>query len=198
MKFLNIPKWKITNNANIFDVNIYFKSKSIISEFQLTLCFVSLAVAAPAPQEEDVAPEAIAYVHEEIAAEPYVHEEIEAEPYVHEEIEAEPYVAEEEAEAPAALPYVHEEIEALPYVHEEIAAEAYVHEEPAPAPVAAVAPVAYAGYYPFTYSLPVATSVAAKAVPASTTYAVAAPTYYIAAVKTGCINNVGSVVPCAQ
>ena len=179
-------------------MNIYFKSKSIISEFQLTLCFVSLAVAAPAPQEEDVAPEAIAYVHEEIAAEPYVHEEIEAEPYVHEEIEAEPYVAEEEAEAPAALPYVHEEIEALPYVHEEIAAEAYVHEEPAPAPVPAVAPVAYAGYYPFTYSLPVATSVAAKAVPASTTYAVAAPTYYIAAVKTGCINNVGSVVPCAQ
>merc|ERR1719333_1265431 len=130
----------------------------------LTLCFVALSAAAPAPQEEDVAPEAIAYVHEEIAAEPYVHEEIEAEPYVHEEIEAEPYV----------------------------------HEEPVPAPVAAVAPVAYAGYYPFTYSLPVATSVAAKAVPASTTYAVAAPTYYIAAVKTGCINNVGSVVPCAQ
>ena len=65
------------------------------------------------------------------------------------------------------------------------------------APVAAVAPVAYAGY-PFTYALPVATSVAAKAVPASTTYAIAAPTYYIAAVKTGCINNVGSVVPCAQ
>merc|ERR1711902_383296 len=153
----------------------------------LTLCFVALSAAAPAPQDEDVAPEALPYVHEEIAAEPYVHEEIEAEPYVHEEIAAEPYVAEAEAEAPAALPYV----------HEEIAAEPYVHEEPAPAPVAAVAPVAYAGY-PFTYALPVATSVAAKAVPASTTYAIAAPTYYIAAVKTGCINNVGSVVPCAQ
>merc|ERR1719373_506284 len=109
----------------------------------LTLCFVALAAAAPAPQEEEMIPEA------------------------------------------------------LPYVHEEIAAEPYVHEEPAPAPVAAVAPVAYAGY-PFTYTLPVATSVAAKAVPASTTYAIAAPTYYIAAVKTGCINNVGSVVPCAQ
>ena len=155
--------------------------------FQLTLCFVALAVAAPAPQEEEMIPEALPYVHEEIAAEPYVHEEIAAEPYEHVEIEAEPYVAEEEAEAPAALPYV----------HEEIAAEPYVHEEPAPAPVAAVAPVAYAGY-PFTYALPVATSVAAKAVPASTTYAIAAPTYYIAAVKTGCINNVGSVVPCAQ
>merc|ERR1712227_443912 len=119
----------------------------------LTLCFVALAVAAPAPQEEEMIPEALPYVHEEIAAEPYVHEEIAAEPYV--------------------------------------------HEEPAPAPVAAVAPVAYAGY-PFTYALTVATSVAAKAVPASTTYAIAAPTYYIAAVKTGCINNVGSVVPCAQ
>jgi len=153
----------------------------------LTLCFVALAVGAPAPQEEEMIPEALPYVHEEIAAEPYVHEEIAAEPYEHVEIEAEPYVAEEEAEAPAALPYV----------HEEIAAEPYVHEEPAPAPVAAVAPVAYAGY-PFTYALPVATSVAAKAVPASTTYAIAAPTYYIAAVKTGCINNVGSVVPCAQ
>merc|ERR1712227_629310 len=143
----------------------------------LTLCFVALAVGAPAPQEEEMIPEALPYVHEEIAAEPYEHVEI----------EAEPYVAEEEAEAPAALQYV----------HEEIAAEPYVHEEPAPAPVAAVAPVAYAGY-PFTYALPVATSVAAKAVPASTTYAIAAPTYYVAAVKTGCINNVGSVVPCAQ
>merc|ERR1712227_127810 len=131
----------------------------------LTLCFVALAVGAPAPQEEEMIPEALPYVHEEIAAEPYVHEEIAAEPYEHVEIEAEPYVAEEEAEAPAA--------------------------------VAAVAPVAYAGY-PFTYALPVATSVAAKAVPASTTYAIAAPTYYVAAVKTGCINNVGSVVPCAQ
>merc|ERR1712227_501359 len=125
----------------------------------LTLCFVALAVGAPAPQEEEMIPEALPYVHEEIAAEPYVHEEIAAEPYEHVEIEAEPYV----------------------------------HEEPAPAPVAAVAPVAYAGY-PLTYALPVA----AKAVPASTTYAIAAPTYYIAAVKTGCINNVGSVVPCAQ
>merc|ERR1712227_505279 len=98
----------------------------------LTLCFVALAVGAPAPQVEEMIPEALPYVHEEIAAEPYVHEEIAAEPYEHVEIEAEPYVAEEEAVA------------------------------------------------------------------ASTTYAIAAPTYYIAAVKTGCINNVGSVVPCAQ
>merc|ERR1719333_1528671 len=96
----------------------------------LTLCFVALSAAAPAPQEEDVAPEALPYVHEEIAAEPYVHEEIEAEPYVHEEIAAESYV------------------------HEEIAAEPYVAEVEAEAPVAAVAPVAYAGY-PFTYTLPV-------------------------------------------
>merc|ERR1711931_185767 len=150
---------------------------SSIMKFFVLLSVAALAFAAPMPEEGDESPAAV----------PYVHEEIEAEPYVHEEIAAEPYVAEVEAEAPAALPYV----------HEEIAAEPYVHEEPVAAPVAAVAPVAYAGY-PFTYTLPIATSVAAKAVPASTTYAIAAPTYYIAAVKTGCINNVGSVVPCAQ
>merc|ERR1719225_886840 len=133
----------------------------------LSLCLVGLAAAAPAPQEE-AAPEAVAYVHEEIEALPYVHEEIEALPYVHEEIPAEAYVHEEPVET------------------HDIAAEAYVHEEPAPAPVVsyAVAPVAYAGY-PYTYSLPVAT------------YAVAAP-YYYAALHTGCVNSVGSVVPCAQ
>merc|ERR1719150_2182696 len=100
----------------------------------LSLCLVGLAAAAPAPQEE-AAPEAMAYVHEEIEALPYVHEEIPAEAYVHEE----------------------------PVETHDIAAEAYVHEEPAPAPVVsyAVAPVAYAGY-PYTYSLPVATAPAAS------------------------------------
>merc|ERR1719225_296580 len=140
----------------------------------LSLCLVGLAAAAPAPQEE-AAPEAVAYVHEEIEALPYVHEEIPAEAYVHEE----------------------------PVETHDIAAEAYVHEEPAPAPVVsyAVAPVAYAGY-PYTYSLPVATAPAAStevkaaAAPVAT-YAVAAP-YYYAALHTGCVNSVGSVVPCAQ
>ena len=122
--------------------------------FQLSLCLVGLAAAAPAPQEE-AAPEAVAYVHEEIEALPYVHEEIEALPYVHEEIPAEAYVHEEPVET--------HDIAAEAYVHQEVEAEAYVHQEPAPAPVVsyAVAPVAYAGY-PYTYSLPVATAPAAS------------------------------------
>merc|ERR1712013_94176 len=90
------------------------------------------------------------------AAVPYVHEEIAAEPYTHEEIAAEAYVHEEPVETHG--------IAAEPYVHEEIAAEPYV---------AAVAPVAYAGY----------------------PYAVAAPAYV--AYHTGCVNNLGAVVPCA-
>merc|ERR1719410_2380766 len=150
----------------------------------LSLCLVGLAAAAPAPQEE-AAPEAVAYVHEEIEALPYVHEDIPAEAYVHEE------------------PVETHDIAAEAYVHEEVEAEAYVHQEPAPAPVVsyAVAPVAYAGY-PYTYSLPVATAPAAStevkaaAAPVAT-YAVAAAPYYYAALHTGCVNSVGSVVPCA-
>merc|ERR1719273_606132 len=110
-----------------------------------------------------------------------------------------------------AVPYIHEEtvethdIAAESYVHNEIAAEPYVHQEPAPAPVvqyAAVAPVAYAGY---PYTVAVAPSAPAKDVKVATysvaapaTYSLAAPAYYLPAVKTGCINSVGSVVPCAQ
>merc|ERR1711868_30483 len=108
-----------------------------------------------------------------------------------------------------AIPYVHEEIAAEPYVHDEplethdIAAEAYVHEEPVPAPAvyqyAAVAPVAYAGY---PYTVAVAPSATAAKDVKVASYAVAAPyayaaPYAVAAVKTGCINSVGSVVPCA-
>merc|ERR1719340_390490 len=100
----------------------------------LSLCLVVLAAAAPAPQEE-AAPEAVAYVHEEIPAEAYVHEE----------------------------PVETHDIAAEAYVHQEVEAEAYVHQEPAPAPVVsyAVAPVAYAGY-PYPSSLPVATAPAAS------------------------------------
>merc|ERR1719234_54151 len=95
-----------------------------------------------------------------------------------------------------AEPYVHEDIAAEPYVHTEVEAEAYVHEETAPAPAvyqhAAVAPVAYAGY---PYTVAVAPSAPAKEVKVAP-YAIAAP-YYLPAIKTGCINSVGSVVPCA-
>ena len=96
-----------------------------------------------------------------------------AEAYVHEEI--------------AAEPYVHEEIAAEPYAHEEIAAEAYTHIEPVVAPVvyAAAAPVAYAGY-------PYAIGHVGYAAP----FAYAAPVAY-AAYHSGCVNSIGSVVPCA-
>merc|ERR1712039_1006047 len=151
-------------------------------KLSLSLCILGLVAAAPAPQEDEMI-EAVPYVHEEIAAEPYVHDEplethdIAAEAYAHNEIEAEPYV--------------HEDIAAEPYVHTEIEAEAYVHEEPVPAPAvcqyAAVAPVAYAGY---PYTVAVAPSASAAKDVKVDSYAVAAP-------KTGCINSVGSVVPCA-
>merc|ERR1712179_757638 len=109
-------------------------------------------------------------------------------------------------EAPAALPYVHDATGdvAEPYVHEEIAdvadeiaaapyehdatgdvAEVYTHVEPVVAPVAPVTYAAYpyAGVYaghPITYT--------------------GHPLTYAAfpyAVHTGCVNSVGSVVPCA-
>merc|ERR1740123_2033713 len=147
----------------------------------LSLCIFGLVAAAPAPQEEEMI-EALPYVHEE----PLESHDIAAEAYAHNEIEAEPYV--------------HEDIAAEAYVHTEVEAEAYVHEEPAPAPAvyAAVAPVAYAGY-PYTVAL--APSAPAKDVKVAS-YAVAAPyayalPYAVAAVKTGCINSVGSVVPYA-
>merc|ERR1711997_869969 len=146
-----------------------------IMKLLLSLCVLGLTSAAPAPQEEMI--EAVPYIHEEIAAEPYVHDE----------------------------PVETHDIAAESYVHNEIAAEPYVHQEPAPASVvqyAAVAPVAYAGY---PYTVAVAPSAPAKDVKVATysvaapaTYSLAAPAYYLPAVKTGCINSVGSVVPCAQ
>merc|ERR1711973_621654 len=154
---------------------IYHQNKM---KLLLSIFLVGAVFAAPAPQDEDVAIEAVPYVHNEIEAEPYVHEEIAAEPYVHEDIAAEAYVHEEPVET------------------HDIAAEAYVHEEPTAAVAAAVAPATYAAY-PLTYSLPAVSAHAVyKVASAPQTYAIAAP-YYVAAVKTGCINNVGSVVPCA-
>merc|ERR1712145_25594 len=141
---------------------IYHQNKM---KLLLSIFLVGAVFAAPAPQDEEVAIEAVPYVHNEIEAEPYVHDEplethdIVAETYVHEDIAAEAYVHEEPVET--------HDIEAEAYVHEDIAAEPYVHEEP----TAAVAPAVY------------------KVASAPQTYAIAAP-YYVAAVKTGCINNV--------
>merc|ERR1711973_312635 len=89
-------------------------------------------------------------------------------------------------EAPAALPYVHDATgdvavddspAALPYVHDATGdvAVAYVHEEPVVAPVAAAAPAVTYAAYPYHHAYP----------------------YAVAAYHTGCVNNVGSVVPCA-
>merc|ERR1712076_63010 len=84
-------------------------------------------------------------------------------------------------DSPAALPYVHDATgdvadDASP------AAEPYVHEEPVVAPVAVAAPaIAYAGY-PYTYG--------------TYPYHAAYP-YAVAAYHTGCVNHLGSVVPCA-
>merc|ERR1711926_37170 len=155
---------------------IYHQNKM---KLLLSIFLIGAVFAAPAPQDEDVAIEAVPYVHNEIEAEPYVHDE---------PLETHDIVAET---------YVHEEIAAEPYVHEDIAAEPYVHEEPTAAVGTAVVPATYAAY-PLTYSLPAVSAPAVyKVASAPQTYAIAAP-YYVAAVKTGCINNVGSVVPCAQ
>merc|ERR1739838_814921 len=148
------------------------------------LATVATVFGAPAPQDED-APVAVPYVHEDIAAEPYVH--IEPENTV-EEIPAEPYVHEEPVET--------HDIVAEPYVHEDIEAEAYVHEEPVPA----AAPVlTYAfPYATHAYTIPVAAAPVATKTEAAApvAYAYAAP-YAYAVPHTGCVNSVGSVVPCA-
>merc|ERR1711872_19647 len=92
-------------------------------------------------------------------------------------------------DSPAALPYVHDATgdvadsaspEAEAYVHDATGdvAEPYVHEEPVP--VVAAPAVTYAAY-PYTYGA----------------YPYAAYPYAVAAYHTGCVNNVGSVVPCA-
>merc|ERR1711881_686478 len=114
-------------------------------------------------------------------------------PMPQEAVEAEAPVAVEE-EAPAALPYVHDATGdvAEAYVHEEIAAEAYVHDatgdvaeeyvhvEPVVPVVAPVAPaVTYAAY------------------PYAGVYAGHAVAYPYAVYHTGCVNSVGSIVPCA-
>merc|ERR1712088_363723 len=70
-------------------------------------------------------------------------------------------------EAPAALPYVHDATGDV--------AVAYVHEEPVVAPVAVAAPAITYAAYPYHAGYP----------------------YAVAAYHTGCVNHLGSVVPCA-
>merc|ERR1712149_115123 len=146
-------------------------------QFLVLLSAVALAFASPIPEEGMEAPEALAYVHDatgDVAVD----------------------------DSPAALPYVHDATgdvadasspEAEAYVHDVTGdvAEPYVHVEPVAAPVvaapakvevkaaapAAVAPVTYAAY-PYAHGY-------------------AGYPYAVAAYHTGCVNNVGSVVPCA-
>merc|ERR1712058_180032 len=200
-------------------------SPSLISSTMHTfvlLSIVSLACGAPMPQEEPVAveaeapaaveeeaPAALPYVHDATGdvAEAYVHEEIPAveavaeeefaaEPYVHDATGdvAEPYVHEEIPAEDVEIPAVEEEIAAEPYVHEDIAAEVYTHEEPVVA--AAVAPVTYTVSHPTAGVIPIA-SYAGVYAGHTLTYPYAAYPYAVYHTPTGCVNNVGSVVPCA-
>merc|ERR1712098_769140 len=159
-------------------------SPSLISSTMHTfvlLSIVSLACGAPMPQEA-VEAEAPAAVEEEApAALPYVHDATGdvAEAYVHEEIPAVEAAAEEEI---AAEPYVHEEIAAEAYVHDATGdvAEEYVHVEPVVPVVAPVAPAMTYAAYPY-----------------AGVYAGHAVAYPYAVSHTGCVNNVGPIVPCA-
>merc|ERR1711997_1433749 len=137
------------------------------------LSVLSLVYSAPAPQEDAV----------------------EALPYIHEEIEALPY--EHEATGDVAEAYVHQEIEALPYVHEEMP---YEHEEPEPAAAAALPvipqPVLSYAFAPLAVTNYAALPKAAEAAE-GVKVALVSPYHLLAGYKTGCVNSVGSVVPCA-
>merc|ERR1711915_713766 len=112
-------------------------------------------------------------------------EEVDVVPYVHQEIEALPYVHDvtgdvSDDSSPEALAYVHDGTgdvsddsspAALPYVHQE--------------PVQVAVPVS-SPVLSYAYS-PVVTAYTAGKV------AVVSPYLYA---HTGCVNNVGSVVPC--
>merc|ERR1711990_1047684 len=103
-------------------------------------------------------------------------ETLEVEPYIHEEIEALPY--EHDPTGDVAEAYVHEEIEALPYLHEETP-----EEEPEPAALVIPQPVV-----PYYAALP--KEEGEKKV------ALISPFHLVAGYKTGCLNSLGSLVPC--
>merc|ERR1712080_71388 len=159
-------------------------ARASVMKFLVLLSVVSLASAAPLPEGEEAAvaveAEAPVAVEEDApAALPYVHDATGdvAEPYVHEDIPA----VEEEI---AAEPYVHDITGdvAEAYVHEEIAAEVYEHD--------ATGDVAE-GYTHEDIAAEVYTE-------HPLTYSYAAYPYAVYHTSTGCVNNVGSVVPCAQ
>merc|ERR1712080_63807 len=169
-------------------------ARASVMKFLVLLSVVSLASAAPLPEGEEAAvaveaeapvaveedaPAALPYVHDATGdvAEPYVHEDI---PAVEEEIAAEPYVHDATGDV------------AEGYTHEDIAAEVYTHEEPV---VAAVAPVTYS-VSPTAGVIPI-TAYAGVYAGHPLTYSYAAYPYAVYHTPTGCVNNVGSVVPCA-
>merc|ERR1712243_142838 len=189
-------------------------ARAIVMKFLVLLSIVCLTCAVPLPQGEEApvaveaeapvaveedAPAALPYVHDATGdvAEPYIHEDMPYEdaviPVVEEEIAAEPYVHEEIA----AQVYEHDATgdAAEPYIHEDIAAEVYTHEEPVVG--GAVSPVTYtvAGH-PTAGVIPIA-SYAGVYAGHAITYPYAAYPYAVYHTPTGCVNNVGSVVPCA-
>merc|ERR1711972_225731 len=157
-------------------------------QFLVLLSAVALAFASPIP-DGDEAPAALPYVHD-ATGDVAVDDSPAALPYVH---DATGDVADDAS--PAAEPYVHDATGDV--------AVAYVHEEPVVAPVAVAAP---AVTYPSLAAGAVAPKVEVKAAEAPAavapvTYAAYpyhhAYPYAVAAYHTGCVNNVGSVVPCA-
>merc|ERR1719184_753950 len=182
-------------------------------KFLVLLSIVSVACAAPLPEGEEApvaveeeAPAALPYVHDATGdvAEAYVHEDI---PAVDEDIPADDVEAPAVEEEIAAEPYVHDEIAAEvyehdttgdaaePYIHEDIAAEVYAHEEPVVG--GAVAPVTYTVAAPPTAGVIPIASYAGVYAGHAITYPYAAYPYAVYHTPTGCVNNVGSVVPCA-
>merc|ERR1712066_905833 len=167
-------------------------------QFLVLLSAVALAFASPIPEGAE-APAALPYVHD-ATGDVAVDDSPAALPYVH---DATGDVADDAS--PAAEPYVHDATGDV--------AVAYVHEEPVVAPVAVAAPAVTYAAYPYTYGASpylaagaVAPKVEVKAAEAPAavapvTYAAYpyhhAYPYAVAAYHTGCVNNVGSVVPCA-
>ena len=166
---------------------------------QVLLSAVALAFASPIP-DGDEAPAALPYVHD-ATGDVAVDDSPAALPYVH---DATGDVADDAS--PAAEPYVHDATGDV--------AVAYVHEEPVVvAPVAVAAPAVTYAAYPYTYGaypyLAAGAVVPKVEVKAAEAPAAVAPVTYaaypyhhaypyaVAAYHTGCVNNVGSVVPCA-
>merc|ERR1712223_1269861 len=143
-------------------------------QFLVLLSAFAVAFASPIPEEGAEAPAALPYVHD-ATGDVAVDDSPAALPYVH---DATGDVADDAS--PAAEPYVHDATGDV--------AVAYVHEEPA------VAPVTFAAY-PYTYGA-YPYLAAGAVVPKVEVKAAEAPAA-VAAYHTGCVNNVGSVVPCA-